>query len=128
MTQSLTEKSILIVDDEPLLRELLESEFEEFGADVSLASSGEEAIELLRNNQFDIVFTDMKMPHGDGMWLITQINKELPQLPKIFLCSGYSSHANESIEELGVIKVFPKPFDFETIVTDIIKLCDFPSA
>lgn len=121
MPHDLTGKTVLIVDDEPGIRKLLQMEFEDFNADVSLAESGQAAIKLLKEKQFDIVFTDMKMPDGDGIWLISQIHKELDQTPQIYLCSGYFNHTDEEIKELGIIKAFSKPFDFMEVVSEIIE-------
>ena len=121
MPDDLTGKSVLIVDDEPLIRDLFEHEFKDFNADVSLAESGEAALTLLNAKKFDIVLTDMKMPNGDGMWLISKINEELDQTPHIYLCSGYNDYSNEHLKALGIIEVFPKPFDFTAIISIIIE-------
>ena len=121
MSHDLTGKSVLVVDDEPGLRKLLKLEFEDFNADVTLADSGQAAFELLKEKNFDIVFTDMKMPNGDGMWLISQIREELDHIPDIYLCSGYSKYSDEDIEMLGIVKMFHKPFDFMTVVAEVIE-------
>lgn len=121
MSHDLAGKSVLIVDDESALRELFKSEFEDYQADVSLSESGREAVKLLKEKHFDIVLTDMKMPDGDGMWLISQIRDVLHQTPQIYLCSGYNDYTSEHIKELGIIKVFSKPFDFLNMVNEIIK-------
>lgn len=121
MSHDLAGKSVLVVDDEPGIRKLLEMEFKDFDAEVSLADSGQAAIKLLKEKQFDIVFTDMKMPNGDGMWLISQIHEELDRIPQIYLCSGYNGYSMEEIKELGIIKMFTKPFDFMEVVSDVIE-------
>lgn len=121
MSHDLAGKSVLVVDDEPGIRKLLEMEFKDFDAEVSLADSGQAAIKLLKEKQFDIVFTDMKMPNGDGMWLISQIHEELDHIPQIYLCSGYNGYSMEEIKELGIIKMFTKPFDFMEVVSDVIE-------
>ena len=121
MPDDLAGKTVLIIDDEPNIRVLLQEEFEDFNADVSVAESGQAALELLKEKHFDIVFTDIKMPNGDGMWLISQIQNKLRQQPQIYLCSGYSSYSSQDLKELGVTKVFQKPFDFLTVVSEIIE-------
>lgn len=121
MSHDLAGKSVLVVDDEPGLVELLKMEFEDFHAEVSLAESGQAALKLLKEKHFDIVFTDMKMPNGDGIWLISQIHEELHQTPQIYLCSGYNNHPSKYAKELGIIKVFSKPFNLLATVSEVVK-------
>lgn len=121
MLHDLSGKSVLIVDDEQALRALLKIEFEDYFSDVSVAESGQHAIELLKEKKFDIVFTDMKMPNGDGLWLASKIQEELHQTPQIYMCSGYNDNTSERMKELDIIKVFPKPFDFVVMISEIIK-------
>ena len=120
MTNNLSGKSVLVVDDEPAIRKLFKGEFEDFHATVTLSESGQDAVKLLKEKHFDIVVTDLKMPNGDGIWLISQIRDVLQQTPQIYLCSGYNNYTSECIKELGIIKVFTKPFDFLAITLEII--------
>ena len=121
MSHDLAGKSVLVVEDEPCIRKLLKMEFEDFDANVTVAENGQAALVLLKEKQFDIVFTDMKMPNGDGMWLISQIHEELDHTPQIYLCSGYNDYSDEEIKELGIIKKFSKPFDFMEVIAEVIK-------
>ena len=111
---------MLIVDDEPFIRELLEAEFTDHHADVTTASSGESALQLLLSKKFDILFTDLKMANGDGLWLLEEVNKQLTELPIIFLCSGYINKSTEELKQLGVVKTISKPFDFEHVVANVM--------
>ena len=62
--------SILLVDDEVDLREIISEEFTSAGALVTCAENGRKAFEVLQKNKFDIVFSDVRMTGGDGIELI----------------------------------------------------------
>ena len=65
---------ILIVDDEPDILELIAEEFNHHGHVVSIASSGNEAIEFLKKGKFDFVVSDFKMPNGSGLDILNFVN------------------------------------------------------
>lgn len=113
---SLKGKSILIADDEELIREIFVEVFSSLNAIVTEAHNGKDAFELLKANKFDALISDIRMPGGDGIKLLEQIQKELPYQPKIFLCSGFSDIDPATAETLNVVKVFPKPFVVKTVV------------
>lgn len=112
----LQNKIILIVDDEAFLRELLRDLFELEGARVTEASSGEHAWEELLKATYDIVLSDVRMPGGNGVELIKNIQSRLSYYPKCFLCSGFNDVNEAELKSLGVLKVFPKPFNMDEIV------------
>ena len=72
---SLKDCSILVVDDEVELCELVVEEFKKTGAQVTMATSGFEGIQRVLNKNFDIVFTDIRMSNGDGYFLAKEIQK-----------------------------------------------------
>jgi CheY-like chemotaxis protein len=109
-------KSILIADDEQLIREIFVEVFSSLNAVVTEAHNGKEAFELLKTNNFNALISDIRMPGGDGIRLLEQIQNELPYQPKIFLCSGFSDIDSAKAEELNVLEVFPKPFVVKTVV------------
>jgi CheY-like chemotaxis protein len=112
-------KSILVADDEELIREIFVEVFSSLNAVVAEAHNGKEAFELLNTNRFDVVISDIRMPGGDGIKLLEQIQNELPYQPKIFLCSGFSDIDPATAEKLNVVKVFPKPFVVKAMVQAI---------
>lgn len=117
--QHLAGKSILIVDDEELLREILVEEFSMLGATVVAADCGNRAIELIRAGRFDFVISDHKMPEGDGIQLFAAIQKEIARKPILFLCTGFADVTPEQIAELGIKEIFKKPFSIDHI-TDVV--------
>ena len=58
---------VLLADDEPLSREFLQEALQQLGCDVLAVAHGRAAIEALAHRSFDLVVTDLRMPHADGM-------------------------------------------------------------
>ncbi|MCP5163765.1 MAG: response regulator, partial [Pseudomonadales bacterium] len=76
---------LLLVDDDANLLKLLEIRLEAEGFVVITASSAEEALQLLRNHQVDLVITDLRMEGADGLELFTQIRHFYPGLQVIIM-------------------------------------------
>ena len=107
---------ILIVDDEPLIVELLKDELEYTGYEVLVSSSGNEAIEILLNDpSIDLVLTDAKMPHGSGIELLKR-KSEFACDSKIFMISGEPNVSITELVELGLNKFFAKPYKIEDLL------------
>ena len=102
---------VLVVDDEKIEREgikfLLSREEGEF--EISEASNGRQALEILRNEEIDILLTDIKMPHMDGLELAKKAKEKKEEL-QIVIFSGYNdfSFAQEAIR-YGVKEYVLKP-------------------
>jgi DNA-binding NtrC family response regulator len=82
--------SILVVDDELLIRDLLYDFFQQQGWNIAVAESGEKALEILRSRKIDLLLTDIKMPQMDGLSLTNEVRAMFPHLP-IVLMTGYPS-------------------------------------
>lgn len=81
---------ILVVDDELLIRDLLYDFFTGQGWDITVADGGQKAIDYLKNQEFDVVLTDLKMPDIDGMDLAGRIRSLYDGLPVIIM-TGFPS-------------------------------------
>ena len=101
--------NILVVDDEPLVRRSLSEFLTLEGYTVSVASNGQEALNMLKDYIADIVITDMKMPELDGLGLLREIKKDYPSSAVIFI-TGYGSieSAVEAMKE-GAFDYITKP-------------------
>lgn len=117
--QRLKNKKILIVEDEDYLRELLRDIFEFEGASVTEAGNGTQAWNLLQTSNFDIIFSDVRMPGGDGVSLMKNIQSHLPYHPACYFCSGFNDVDDVQLKALGVLKMFPKPFNTEELITTL---------
>ena len=107
--------SILVVDDEPIVRESLGSWFREEGFTVDLAQSGKEALEKLTKGGWDIFLLDIKMPGMDGLELQRKI-REINAGATIIIMTAYASveTAVEAMKQ-GAYDYIVKPFDPENL-------------
>jgi two-component system NtrC family response regulator len=109
------EAKILIVEDERPLRELLEAELSRTGYKVETAEDGETGLELYRQEAFNVVLLDMKMPGMDGVTTLKQMRAE-SVLPEIILFTGHGTieTAVECIK-LGAYDYLTKPVKLDEL-------------
>ena len=102
--------SILVVDDEADVRKLLDDSLRRSGYKVISASCGQEALEVLDQNEVNLVITDVRMPEMSGLELLARIKQAHPQMPVIIL-TGYASVQN-AVEAMrrGAADYVMKPF------------------
>lgn len=108
---------VLVVDDEEMVRSIITQLLSLNDHDVNCASSGEEALSMLEDRQYDIVFTDFGMPEMTGAELATRINEIYPDLP-IILLTGYTD-TETAIDEVD--DLLSKPFKLEELEATIQK-------
>jgi PAS domain S-box-containing protein len=107
--------SILVVDDEPAVRETLGEMLEAMGHQVRLASSGHEALQAIAANTCDLVFTDLAMPEMDGWETAREIRKRWPETI-VVLVTGYGTGTVAPAGEDHLVDgIIGKPFDFVQI-------------
>jgi CheY-like chemotaxis protein len=90
---------ILIVDDEPLVLSLFATLLEENGYSVTAVTSGDAAMEVLREQTVDLLVLDLSMPRTDGFEVLRSLRVQLPGLP-ILVISGYMQGALLQASEL----------------------------
>lgn len=115
---------ILVVDDELLIRDLLYDFFTTQGWDIVVAEGGQKAIDYLKNQQFDIVLIDLKMPDIDGMDLTGRIRSLYGDLPVIIM-TGYPS-LDTALEALRfkVDDYIIKPFNVNQLYKTVKKVVE----
>ena len=102
---------ILVIDDDPDIRELLAQTFTQAGHETVLASDGREGVRLNRARPADLVITDLFMPNQEGLETIIQLRKEFPRIPVIAMSGKHTATAMLSVaEQLGAVAVLEKPF------------------
>ncbi len=116
---SLKGKKILIVEDDEMLRDILCDIFTSAEAEVIQATNGLEAISVLQKNKIDAVMTDMNMHGGDGISLVGNIKALPTPHPAIFICTGFNQLAPQMVKNLGIVKIFEKPFDKDDLITTL---------
>ena len=107
-------KTILVVDDNEIICEILEIFFKKIGLNVLTAGDGERGIALLNNNRVDLVVLDMIMPKKDGAETILDLKKYFSEIPIIAISGGRKRSPDmylKTANELGIKYIFRKPFD-----------------
>jgi DNA-binding response OmpR family regulator len=85
---------ILVVEDEPNLRDLYRLELEEMGHHVAVCADGEQAIAAAREGVFDLVILDIKIPKREGTEVLHEIKKRNREIP-VILNSAYSTYKSD---------------------------------
>ena len=118
-------KSILIVDDEEQMRLALRRMLEKAGYTVREAENGDKAIRIHREEQADLIITDIIMPDKEGLGTILEIKSEFPGT-KIFAMSGGGKNSPDQYlrmaKGLGVDGIFIKPFNREEILSAVAEI------
>jgi two-component system, NtrC family, response regulator AtoC len=100
---------ILVVDDEAGIREFLTDALEMAGHEVASAASAEDAARALDRRSFDLVFTDLRMPGQDGMWLLRKVRAEQPEVEVVVLTAHGSVDTAVEAMKLGAFEYLQKP-------------------
>ncbi len=119
-------RKILIIDDEPEIRELLKEVFERKGYEAAVASGGKEGIKLYNESPADVVIMDIMMPDKDGFETMRDIKSDFPDANIIAISGGSAINAEkykELLEHYGVKYTFQKPVGYKKLIAAIEDLC-----
>jgi CheY-like chemotaxis protein len=117
--------SVLVVDDEPAIRELLRLILERDGHAVTEAANGRKAMRALREAAVDLVITDIIMPEQEGMETISEIRRLWPDIKIIAMSGGGRRLSMDFLpmaERLGADLTIEKPFSPAAIATAVTGL------
>ncbi|MFZ5654190.1 MAG: sigma-54-dependent transcriptional regulator [Pseudomonadota bacterium] len=103
--------TVLLVDDDPGLLQLLEIRLESFGYKTLSAASGEEALELLENNAVQVLITDLRMEPMDGIELFARVRDRWPSVPVIMITAHGTIREAVDATVKGVFSFLTKPVD-----------------
>ncbi len=113
---------VLVIEDEPDVREILALFLEKRGYEVEVASSGHEGVKMFMEKPFDVVFTDLGMARMTG-WEVAQKIKSERQETRIFLLTGWGSEIEKEDQKMKYIDgVVYKPFDLEKLSNLLAKI------
>jgi CheY-like chemotaxis protein len=104
---------VLVVDDEPEVRQVLKEFLVSRGYDVSVAAGGMEALALVETVKPDLVLLDVAMPDIDGVETLRQIVEVQPSLPVIMVTANADIGITSKLLALGAVDYVPKPFDLD---------------
>ncbi|TCO74858.1 sigma-54-dependent transcriptional regulator [Chromatocurvus halotolerans] len=111
----MTEKTVLIVDDEPDIRELLEITLSRMGLLTRSAANLTEAVALLAEAAPDLCLTDMRLPDGNGIDLVAHIQSDYPQVPVAVITAHGSVDAAIAALKAGAFDFISKPVELENL-------------
>ncbi|MCX7984966.1 MAG: response regulator [Bacteroidetes bacterium] len=110
---------ILVVDDEEALRVVLSAELEGEGYQVKNAADGQEAINILNKEEFDLVLLDIKMPNVDGFEVLKFVKERWPKT-KVVMLTGFADLKNAiESKKLGAEDFISKPYDLVDLLTTV---------
>lgn len=115
-------KSILIVEDDPILLNTIGAMLSLRGYLTTLAKNGKEAIEKIANHKYDLILTDLMLPYLNGLEVISHLKQEEEKTPVIIISS---SHSEESIMDgfsIGADDYIRKPFTPSELILRITRL------
>jgi two-component system response regulator HydG len=107
--------NILIVDDEPAIREACGEVAHLTGMNATMVATAEEAINILENSAVDIMLTDLMLPHTSGLELLRRVRNTHPNLPVIVLTQYGTIDSAVAATQMGAIDYVTKPFRIEEL-------------
>jgi len=111
--------TILAVDDEQSIRDILKMALEDEGHEVTLADGGRQAQDCISKKSYNLIITDLIMPDIDGIAIIKFALKKNPNTRMITITGGGKTDTEHYVKlaaELGVRKIVHKPFDLDQII------------
>jgi len=124
----MSKQRVLIVDDEPDIRELLEITLLRMGLETRSAEDYSNATRLLSEEEFDLCLTDMKLPDGDGIALVEFIQQQFPNLPAAVITAHGSIDLAIKAMKSGAFDFVSKPVSLDTLRNLIEKALTLPSS
>ena len=115
---------ILLVDDEPNMRRILVANLRQDGHELSEASGVEEAKRYLASNDFDVVFTDQKMPDGEGLEVIAAVGESDPTISVVMLTGVATIELAVASMRQGAFDFLTKPFQPDVIRATARRACE----
>jgi two-component system response regulator FlrC len=115
-TKEVSAARILVVEDDPSLREVIEETLDDFGYQTRAVGDGVDALaELMTDADYDLILSDIQMPNMDGLALLDEVSRRWPDLPLVLMTAfGTVAQAVEAIQK-GALNYLVKPFDAKAL-------------
>lgn len=107
-------RRVLVVDDEVMLVDVIRRLLMRDGVEVSVATSGDEALAALATSDFSLVLCDVRMPRMDGPTLLREARRRGPTPPWVFL-TGFADESDNALLAAGACAVLGKPVPAATL-------------
>lgn len=117
----LVDKKVLVVDDEEVIRLTIRDVLHKYGCDVEVARDGQSAIAMLKQRQYDLIISDIKMPDVSGYDVFKASMETRPDCPVMFI-TGFGYDPNHSIVKAtpeGLAAVLYKPFKVDELLASV---------
>ena len=111
--------AVLVADDEEIMRDILESLLTREGCKVSLAASGEEALQLAKSESFDIAIVDVMMPGIDGIQTLEELKRLDDQMPVIIITAFGTAGNTRQAFKSGAFDFIEKPFKNDDVLVAV---------
>src|SRR5919106_2118707 len=108
--------SVLVIDDEEIMRDILGTLLEREGYSVRLAASGQEGLDLAKSLPFDAVIVDVMMPGIDGLQVLDELKKHDEELPVLMITAYASMESAISAMKKGAFDYITKPFKNDEVL------------
>lgn len=110
---------ILVVDDEESIREFLDIMLKKEGYEITTAEDGQKAIDLLGKKSFDMVISDLQMPHVTGIELLKHVKDNYPQLLFLLITAFGTTESAVEAMKMGAYDYITKPFKIDEVRINI---------
>jgi CheY-like chemotaxis protein len=117
----LQHKTILVVDDENDLRDIVASEFDFMGAKVFQAENISVAQRLFHENKIDLIVSDIRMPGGTGIDLLNHLKQNNVDEPPVILITGFADITVEDAFDKGAEALMNKPFKLDDLIQQAVR-------
>jgi DNA-binding response OmpR family regulator len=115
--------NILLVDDEEEYVSTLSERIQMRGYKTCIASDGEQALKMIRENAYKIMVLDLRMPGIDGMTVLKQVKQTHPHIHVVMITGHGSDIDKKAALENGAYAYMEKPIELETLIGHIKKIC-----
>ena len=118
----LKKMKMLLIDDDEWIRDSLSIYFESRGCHLNALETAEEGLEALKNQVYDIIITDYRLPGMDGLEFLRRIQDSHPQAMKILITAYRSEEVVSEAIRIGIHDFIDKPFTAKTIEDSLSRL------
>jgi DNA-binding response OmpR family regulator len=113
----------LVVEDQELFRKAVEDELAFFGFKVFAAKDGKEGLKIAQSTKFDLILSDIRMPNGDGKWLLGELRKTMKVAPPFLFMTGFADLPLQDAYEMGADGFLGKPLNHDKLTAMLAKVC-----